>query len=358
MNENQTANEHATRKKSRTGLKILLIILGVFMLGGITVGILILKEVYESRYRLGANVYTVFAETLTLVKKVSDKNGIAVFETDRELPFGAKVVLERDDIIRQDGKTYLICNSYRLRWGEPDYTCEKNHYLEITGSHDIHDGFYGESLLNMFPLKETRQLPILLRTSIVEHLNETANTEYCFPQDANRIGASIVKADFNNDGEEDYAVVMQSGTTNPTNRLIILCYNPDIPKYYVAFYDYNSGLATITTFDKGARIYIKSEQLVKAPNIGIIYQNQGYGDPDYGKYALFYDPELQQFVQHRQMPQSVQSESHEYDEYDEYDGDGGEEYSELRIYISDPGDEDEDEPDQGDYAVMGDVSSE
>jgi hypothetical protein len=173
--------------------------------------------------------------------------------------------------------------------------------LETVTAYDISDGFYDSgTVLNMFPLKQAQQLPSALKNALVERLDGG----YCFTQDVNRIEQSIVKADFNLDREEDYAVALQDNG-GQYNTILILCYNPDAAKYYVAFTDSNYGLASLEPFNKDARIYIDSETLVKAPNNGIIYKNQRDGVmDDYNKYAIFYDPKSKEFKQCRQVPLS------------------------------------------------------
>lgn len=311
-----------TDKKSRKGLKILLIILGVIMLAGIVVGVLLWREVAEDNRRKNENSYAVFAEKLNIVKKVSEKSGKATFETVTTLPFGTTVELLDEDIINQDGKIYQKCSNYLL--DHRRFVCEKNYYLEISTAYDLAESYSRDALLEIFPTKYSQQLPVMLRHEITEFMNGTPDI-YRFTQDPNRAAESVIKADLNLDGEDDYAVLMQSGTipADQKNRIIIMCYNPDVPKYYVAATDYYFGFASIRFFRKDAQIFADSETLVAAPNSGIMYQYQLDEEAsDYQKYAFFYDPKLKQFRQCVQVPKSQTAHEDEvYEVADEPDND-------------------------------------
>jgi hypothetical protein len=305
MDKDEIKNEHVSRheiiltdKKNRKGVKILLIILGVLMLLCIAVGVLVWMEFSETNRRDNESYCIIIAGKLNLVKKLPGKNDAAIFELVKELPFGTEVSLYKDNIIHQDNKAYYTCNSYLLDFYN---TCEKDYYLEVVSAYDLSNSpIRRNEFLNIFPLKESQQLPSILKHYIIEFLGY----EYYFTQDANRIGSSIVKADFNLDGEEDYAVVLQE--SDAYNKIIILCYNPDVPKYYVAFSDYNYGLADIKLFNKGAAVFVRSETPVEAPNKGIMYQFQrsDKGGYSYSKFAIFYDPKSKLFKQYEQLPLS------------------------------------------------------
>lgn len=327
MSENQN-NSHEiskhevviTHKENRKGLKITLIILGVIMLGIAAFGVREMQIMSHNNRVYNEDSYVVFAENLNLVKKVSGKNGAANFEVVRQLPFGTQIELYKKDFLQQDDKNYYICNYYCLL-GSQNVVCDKGTYLEISDFGDLIDGHYAETLLKTYPVKEAQQLPVALRHCIGEYMSDSYNNGYHFTQDPNRIASSIVKADFNLDGADDYAVTMQYGTSYPqngSNMMLVMCYNPDIKKYYVVFSGFNGGLASIGEFSKGARIFMDSETLVSAPNNGIMYENPHY-EADRRKYAVFYDPKLKEFKQYRQVPlsQQVQFEAEEgyYGEY-------------------------------------------
>ena len=304
--------EEKTQQKK--GLKIILIIISVLMLIGIGIGFLLWKEVAIRNDNGNAKEadYMVIAPELNVAEKVKD--GFKVVET---APFGTVFNLLREGV-RQNGKTYYKILSSS---NEVDKYKKNNYYIESIDEYDLYGTWYdGDKFMRIFPLKEVQQLPTHVKKALVKSMEEHSDDNFCFTQDVNRVKSSVIQTDFNCDNEEDFAIVVERA--NQANALHILCYNKDLNQSYSAYYDYNGGIATIRFFNKGATIYMNSEQLVKAPNCGVMYestQKDGY------KYAVLYDPTTMQFNQYWQRPLSeIQNEREDYDDSD----DGGYEFVE------------------------------
>jgi len=299
-----------TDKKSKKGTKVLLIIVGVLMLAAIVIGLLLWKDIYDYNQNAKKEYYLVIAEKLNFVQKKSkDGNDKTTFTTVRELPFGTEVEIDFKDIVQQDNKTYYGCTYYLLDGSTAEIFKRKdNYYLETTTLDELESTSYRKEYLRTFPIKDAQQLPASVKRTIIGYFydnNSIVTEEGFFTQDPNRIKKSIVLADFNMDGEQDAAVVLEDA--QKSNRLLILCYNKDTKKSYLAYTASDAWSAVISSFKKDAKIFINSEDLVKAPNNGIIYEIlEGSKE----KYAIFYNPETMQFEQYIQKPLSeIQKES-------------------------------------------------
>ena len=315
--------------KNKKGIKVLLIIWGILSLIGIVVIILCLGEKsywnyhynYASDYREEVS-YFIIAEKLNLVQKELYEDGSITFTIPSELPFGTKVKInEYDDMIQQDNKVYYKCTYYYDAdfGGDTQIDYSLDYYLEINAIDELgnHDP------LNIFPRKEAQSLPLSVKNAIIEYFDDTyyrssgayyLKDQYCFTQDANRIKKAIVLADFNMDGEQDAAVILEDENRN--SFLLVLCYNKDTKQSYIAHTDNRYDLAIISPFKKNEKIFISSEDLVNAPNNGFIYELSDYAKT---KYAIIYNPKTLQFEQYDQRPLSeIQKEYEErYEEYDE-----------------------------------------
>ncbi|MCL2650241.1 MAG: hypothetical protein FWD60_04335 [Candidatus Azobacteroides sp.] len=292
-----------TDKKSKKGTKILLIIVGVLMLAAIVIGLKLWKDIYDYNQNAKKEYYLVIAEKLNFVQKKSkDGNDKTTFTIVRELPFGTEVEIDFKDIIQQDNKTYYGCTYYLLDGSTAEiFKRKENYYLETTTLDELESTSYRREYLRTFPIKDAQQLSASVKRTIVGYIydNSIAVQEYFFTQDPNRIKKSIVLADFNMDGEQDAAVILEDAQKR--NRLLILCCNKDTKKSYLAYTASDAWSAVINSFKKDAKIFINSEDLVKAPNNGIIYEIlEGSKE----KFAIFYNPKTMQFEQYIQKPLS------------------------------------------------------
>lgn len=297
-------NKDTQPGKGRKGLKILLIIACILMLIGIGLGVLLWWE--ATRYERESKIsdYFIVAPELNVVEKKA--NGFNPVET---FPFGTILSLQRKGT-RNNGKSYhrIIASST-----EVDKYKENEYYIESVDDYDIKETYHREQFLKMFPQKEAQMLPTHVKKILMDNPHADYH-EYGFTQDFNRIKSSIVGADFNMDGEDDVAVILEG--QYQTNRIYVLCYNKDLDQSYIAYTDYNGGFASLRLFNKDALIFMDSEKLVKAPNNGLIYESTQKG---HYKYAILYNPKTMQFAQYIQKPLSEIRASYEEVHEEEYD---------------------------------------
>jgi hypothetical protein len=279
--------------KSTKGLKITLAVVSLLLLASVAAGLYLLRDHFPESWRSSRVAHTVIAGQLNLVKKVSEKNGSVIFETVRQLPFGAVVEVSRQRI-DQDGKIYRRCHSYTTTEGLR-HECERGSYLETASVYDIDNRFYAGFYPERFPVTDTHRLPALLKYCLMDLRGDY----FRVTQDPNRINRSIIKADFNLDGEDDYAVVMQDA--GGIHKLFIMCYDPDKPVFYEV-YSRNHVTSSIRLLNRGDSIYIDGETLQEAPNIGIISQSSYEGFCDNNESVVFYDPESNKFAGYLQCP--------------------------------------------------------
>jgi hypothetical protein len=292
------------RPKRHIGLIVTLVIFGIILLGTAAIGWLLLQEGKPVPSVIRGSVLT---EKLNLVKKVSEKDGAAVFEHLAELPFGTDMELI-DDIrqtINQDGRSYTPCYNYTLP-GDRFFECGNNCYIEFTTT-DLGINKKGDWCLKVFPVGEAQALPSALKQIILEKMGH----DFSFSQDPNIIKRSIVRADLNDDGHDDYAVVMKEYGQDSYNQMSLFCYNPYLNVYYEAINSYNPGAWSIRPFDKGTPVFMESETEIATPIRGLFYEmisSEGLSDSDmaFSKSAIFYDPKVGRFRMFIQSPKSVQ----------------------------------------------------
>ena len=243
--------------------------------------------------------YMVFAKEVNVVQKISEDHHRTIkFDTIGVLHFSEIVAIEINNHVNNQGQDYykIVSSSHN----SSGYKKSEKIYLEASLEDLVEDG-YTEEFLTAFPNTEAQQLPAVpVKRSILDYL--TSNNifgDYGFTQDPNQIKKAIVLADFNMDGEQDVAVVLEN--KYESSRLLVFCYNKDLKKSYLAYSEYASCPAAINLFNKDAKIFINSEILVKAPNNGIIYQILGCSTQ---KFAVFYNPKMMRFEKYLQVPLS------------------------------------------------------
>ena len=301
-------SEKTKQNRKRKGLKVLLIIASVLMVIGIGLVYLLWWEVTRDERESMIADYMVVAPELNIVEKGKD----GLFKAIETAPYGTILNIQRKGD-RQNSKNYFKILSSST---EVDKYKKNDYYIELNDEFDLRENYYSDQFNRIFPLKEAQLLPTHIKKAIVEASNY--DDEYCFTQDVNRIKSSIVRADFNKDGETDIAVLLEQN--NHMHRLYVLCYNKDLKQSYLAHMDYNGGFAVIRFFKEEALIYIGGEKLEKAPNCGLIYEStQKEGG---FKYAVIYEPKTMKFAQYIQKPLSeIQAEEEEYyhDDYRDED---------------------------------------
>jgi hypothetical protein len=261
--------------------------------------------------------YFVVAPALNITEKGKDAEGKTLFTPIEKAPFGTVYYMEKAGI-KVENKTYykiLYLSDEQCTLTDENAYKDKAYYIETENEFDLEDVNYVNKYKRVFPLKEAIALASHIKKAIMDYL-EQQDEDYYFTQDANRIKSTILFADYNMDKVKDVAVILEDNGRN--NCLLVFCYNKDRKQSYLAFTDANRGLAVIRPFKKETLIYMNSETLIKAPNIGILYESL---QPDGYKYAILYEPETLQFRQFYQKPLSENSEDEFDEDYEDYGDD-------------------------------------
>lgn len=108
-------------------------------------------------------------------------------------------------------------------------------------------------------------------------------TRYTPTQNADRATQCVAYGDFDNDGLQDVAVILDN-TQRQSSYLLVICTNKVTKEPYVAYSKDFNGYYRINSFKKGAKIFKNSSNLVPSPIDGLILQ---YGS--YNKNALLMD---------------------------------------------------------------------
>ncbi len=304
------------RKGGRKGLMVLLIIAILLMAGGIFVGLMLWKQHRVNDYTSYNNEYFVAAPELSVMERTRDGG----FRFVDEVPYGTPFALEKT-AVDVGGKKY-----YRIVPFESDseYTLPsefkgKDCYIETTCDFDLESACYLDYYNLTFPVKEAQNLPSYVKKTIFNY-DYDHESDLSFTQNPDRIKSMIAYGDFDLDGEEDVAVILESiDPTESWTKLFVLCYNKDLKKSYIAYEDasyYADSKPTVRTFRKDTPIYMDTEEQVKAPNNGIFQEFPRGGD----SYAIFYDPKSKEFVSYLQRPLSEITDEGE-EEYYEHNGD-------------------------------------
>ena len=299
-------NRRTKQNKNKKGLKILLIIASLLMAAGIGGAYFIWWEITRSERESMIADYMIIAPELNISGKKKDGS----FKTIETVPYGTILNIQRKGT-RWEGKSYFKVLSSST---EVEKYKKADFYVETLDEYELQDMYYNDRFNRIFPLKEAQQLPTHIKKALVE--DSSYDDEYCFTQDMNRIKSSIVRADFNKDGEKDIAVLLEQN--NYMHKLYVLCYNKDLKQSYKAHTDYNGGFAVLRFFDEGSLIFMGGEKLEKAPNCGLIYESTQKEDGF--KYVVVYEPKTMKFAQYIQKPLSeIQAEEYEHyhDDYRE-----------------------------------------
>lgn len=118
--------------------------------------------------------------------------------------------------------------------------------------------------------------------------NHSEGTRYELTQNTERAWSTICYGDFDADGQEDVAIVMDNNEKQ-SSRLLIICTHTNTRKKYLAFSQSYSDKIKISAFRKGAKITMQHESPEPSAIDGIIANGEDV------KLAVVYDTRLQKF---------------------------------------------------------------
>lgn len=121
------------------------------------------------------------------------------------------------------------------------------------------------------------------------------NKRYYITQNVNRASSTVAMGDFDSDGARDIAVVLDNNETQES-RFLIIGTNKATKNAYIAFTSNFSDRLKIKAFQKGASVYMDSDDFVSAPRDGVVLSNE------WGAVIVIYDVNAQKFKIYDQVP--------------------------------------------------------
>ena len=154
-----------------------------------------------------------------------------------------------------------------------------------------------EDFKNNFSLAPYSALPSVMKKLLNEENNKIAQNE-------SRAKSTLASGDFDGDGIKDIAVILDDNERQ-YSRLLVICSNEATKKPYVAFAQNYPTRYKVRSFKKGASIYMDTSDLVKAPQDGVIIENQN------SSYVVIYNSKNQSFEYYVQEPANEASDDSE-----------------------------------------------
>ena len=162
-----------------------------------------------------------------------------------------------------------------------------------------------EDFKNNFSLAPYSALPSVMKKLLNEENNKYIDGgNYKIAQNESRAKSTLASGDFDGDGIKDIAVILDDNERQ-YSRLLVICSNEATKKPYVAFAQNYPTRYKVRSFKKGASIYMDTSDLVKAPQDGVIIENQ------YSSFVVIYNYKNHSFEYYVQEPTNEASDDSE-----------------------------------------------
>lgn len=162
-----------------------------------------------------------------------------------------------------------------------------------------------EDFKNNFSLAPYSALPSVMKKLLNEENNKYIDGgNYKIAQNESRAKSTLASGDFDGDGIKDVAVILDDNERQ-YSRLLVICSNEATKKPYVAFAQNYPTRYKVRSFKKGASIYMDTSDLIKAPQDGVIIENQS------SSYVVIYNSKNQSFEYYLQEPVNEASDDSE-----------------------------------------------
>ena len=214
----------------------------------------------------------------------------------QKLKFGDRVFIHYENEGQEFKTAYL---------NDPtQYPSAKNNPISLNENMII-PTYSFEDFKNNFSLAPYSALPSVMKKILIEENNKYVNGgNYKIAQNESRAKSTLASGDFDGDGIKDIAVILDDNERQ-YSRLLVICSNEVTKKPYVAFAQNYSARYKVRGFKKGASIYMNTSDLVKAPQDGVIIENQN------SSYVVIYNSKNQSFEYYVQEPTNETSDDSE-----------------------------------------------
>jgi hypothetical protein len=148
-------------------------------------------------------------------------------------------------------------------------------------------GHQFDTYRNSFSLPPFTELDFKVKKLLLSE-DYSAGITYRITQNSARAGSTISSGDFDADGKQDFAVVMDNDQMQ-CSRLLIIGTNEVTEERYIAFAENYADKIQIQTFKKGSKIIMNGNELEESAHDGIMVTGEDV------KLAICYDRQLQKF---------------------------------------------------------------
>ena len=214
----------------------------------------------------------------------------------QKLKFGDRVFIHYENEGQEFKTAYL---------NDPtQYPSAKNNPISLNENMII-PTYSFENFKNNFSLAPYSALPSVMKKLLNEENNKYIDGgNYKIAQNESRAKSTLASGDFDGDGIKDIAVILDDNERQ-YSRLLVICSNEATKKPYVAFAQNYPTRYKVRSFKKGASIYMDTSDLVKAPQDGVIIENQN------SSYVVIYNSKNQSFEYYVQEPTNETSDDSE-----------------------------------------------
>lgn len=195
---------------------------------------------------------------------------------DRNLQFGDKVWVNDD----------LSQHAYKVVLGRPANETNNNVIFKLKADLLIEEYRFDKYKTN-FSLTPFAKLSPGVKKILLDD-NYSDGNSYNLTQNEARAKSSVTFGDFDEDGIQDVAIIMDNNEKQ-ISRLLILCSNKITGQPYIAFAENYTDKMRIHSFKEKAKIYMNTKEFVPAPRDGILLKAEDV------VLAIVYDPEAQKF---------------------------------------------------------------
>ncbi|MCL7987081.1 hypothetical protein M8998_03895 [Sphingobacterium sp. lm-10] len=195
---------------------------------------------------------------------------------DRDLKFGDKVWVD-DEQSKE---------AYKVVLARPDVDHSSQSTFRLNADLLIEEYRFDRYRTN-FSLAPFTTLPSGVKKILLDDQYSDGNS-YSLTQNEARSKSSVALGDFDEDGIQDVAVIVDNNEKQ-ISRLLIFCSNKVTHQPYVAFAENYTDKMRIRSFREKAKIYLNTSEFVPAPRDGVILT------ADDVVLAIVYDTESQKF---------------------------------------------------------------
>jgi hypothetical protein len=182
-----------------------------------------------------------------------------------ELKFGTLVYVKDYDKVYEND-FIQVCLT------KPSNQLNQNNSPSFVSSSTLVSEYAYTEFKTSFSLPEFSKLDSKLKKLVLD--NSTSDgIKYSLTQNASKAKTSIAYGDYDSDGLEDVALILDD-LKSQSSRILVICNNKVTQEPYIAFSENFGEYFAVRSFKKGTKIFINSPNVVPAPVDGLVFQNE------------------------------------------------------------------------------------